>query len=301
MNLPPPNYKSKGFGSLLGDLGLPKLRYTYRKSANERLWEALHAAGRFGRRPWVRRVGTGVLAVALLGGGFAATWALWPRPVPDTALDEIDDILDYMLLSDDFNRLPLEKRLELIKGIIARIKSMDSEDSALMAAFAAGIMGKARAQLQKNVEKLAVDLWDSYASDYQNVAEADRSAYLDRSLIDFTKQMEDISGFKSETKDGDRIGQAKKQAGRDMARMRENQSPMQAQRVGQFVKMIHERGDGLAKPEQRGRMARFSRDMTRHLRDQDINTGKPRGEGAGGQQPPTNPPAPEGEEPGGGG
>ncbi|MGQ0626490.1 MAG: hypothetical protein ACT4PL_00110 [Phycisphaerales bacterium] len=274
----------------------PKLTYRYRQSANDSVRALLHRVGAAGERRWVRNGLVAVLAVLFCGGGALAYLAFVPRPVPDVMNDPFEDVLDYTLLSDDFNQLPLEKRLAIIKELISRLKSMDSGDSAMMSAFAAGIMGKARDQLRKNAEKMAVDMWDAFATDYEKVSRPeDREAYLDDAFVKFTEMMEDVSGFKSDMKPEDRLAQGRKQASRDMERMRDQNAPMKLDRVNTLMKTIHERGDSLAKPEQRSRMAKFSRDMTRHLRGQDVNTGKPKpggpGSGEGAPEVPVQPPA----------
>jgi len=253
----------------------PKLSYQYKKGVAERLSGAAVNVRRGWSKGWVRRTSMLVAMLAFFGSGVWAYAAFWPREVPNVADDAFDDVLDYTLLSDDFNQLPLDKRLAIIKDLIARLKGMDSNDSALMSSFAAGIMGKARDQLRKNAEKMAVDMWDAFATDYEKVGRGNRGEYLDKSFVEFTEMMEDVSGFKSGTKPEERLTQGRKQASRDMDRMKDDTTPMRADRVGGFMKMIHERGDALAKPEQRSRMARFSRDMTRNLRNQDVESGKP--------------------------
>jgi hypothetical protein len=130
----------------------------------------------------------------LVGASVGAYFALRPRPMPDYENDPLDEIFDYTLLSDEFNRLPVEKRIELVSSIIGRLKNMGSGDSAMLAAFAAGIMGSAREQLEQNASKLAIDLWDKYADDYAKMKGEDRGAYLDKTFVEFQKTMELMGG-----------------------------------------------------------------------------------------------------------
>src|SRR5262245_2577613 len=51
------------------------------------------------------------LAVLLLSGSLAAYLLLRPVPQPDYAADPMDDVLNYTLLTDEFNKLPVDKRL----------------------------------------------------------------------------------------------------------------------------------------------------------------------------------------------
>ncbi|MFT3687122.1 MAG: hypothetical protein QM783_19735 [Phycisphaerales bacterium] len=265
--------------SLLKDL-FPKWQSTnkpqrYRKPAGESIRDIADGASRLWERRWMRRGIVSALVVLLSAGGAFAYVQMRPRAVPDIFADDLADVLDYTLLTDAFNNMPVEERLALIKKLIERLKSMDSNDSALVAGFAAGIGGKAREQLQKNAEKLMVDIWDKFAKQYAKVPPADRDAFLDQSFIDMTKMFEDVSGFSMPVRDDQRVDEARKQAKRDQERMKDAaQRPVNAERAAGFMGFLNNRGQKLASPEQRGRMAGFSRDMTRRLRGQDIRTGQ---------------------------
>ncbi|MCA9300340.1 MAG: hypothetical protein KDA28_14820, partial [Phycisphaerales bacterium] len=109
-----------------------------------------------------RRVLAGIAALVVIGGAVGTWLAVRPTPKPDPWAG-LDELFDYTLLTDDFNDLPIEERLEMIRAIIDKMKSMDSSDSVLVATFAAQIKGYARQQLEKNASRLAIDLWDDYA------------------------------------------------------------------------------------------------------------------------------------------
>jgi len=280
---PPPSRES-----LLKDLfpkWQPSKGVRYRKPASESIRDLAEGAERLWERKWLKRGVLTALVVMLSAGGAFAYVQMRPRAVPDIFADDLADVLDYTLLTEAFNKLPVEERLALIKKLIDRLKSMDSNDSALVAGFAAGIGGKAREQLQKNAEKLMVDIWDKFAKDYTQIKPGDRDAYLDKAFVDMTKMFEDVSGFDVPIKDEKRVEEARKQAKRDEERMKGMSSrPINVERAAGMMGFLNERGQKLASPEQRGRMAGFSRDMTRRLRGQDIRTGKPM-EGA----PPSGP------------
>lgn len=291
-----PNTTELGKGSLLtaDDLVGPPAR-TRRRGVGDRVRGLGSGLARLGERPWVRRGLAAGLGLVLAGGAFGAVVAMWPRSVPDYASGEIEDVLDYTLLSADFNNLPIDKRLALIKELVSRLKSMSAGDSEAMALFAAGITGKAREQLRTNAERLAVDLWDSYADKYDSVPAAEREQYLDNAFNEFTHLMEDIAGVESKKTDKERLDDARGQAQRDLKRAKETDQPMDSARMGRFMKMVDERGGKLSTPRQQARMARFSRDMVRNLRGQDIDTGKPK------EAAPTEQPAEPAETPPGGG
>jgi hypothetical protein len=290
--------------SLLKDL-FPKWQSTgkrvrYRKPASESIRDLTEGAGKLWERKWLRRAVMSALVVMVSAGGALAYVEMRPRAVPDVFADDLSDVLDYTLLTEQFNKLPVDERLALLKRLIERLKSMDSNDSALVAGFAAGIGGKAREQLQKNAEKLMVDIWDKFAIQYGQVKPEDRDAFLDKAFVDMTKMFEDVSGFNVPIKDEQRVEEARKQAKRDEQQMKgASARPVNVQRAAGFMGFVNERGQKLTNAEQRGRMAGFSRDMTRRLRGQDIRTGKPLDGGAAnppaagapGATPPAAPPA----------
>lgn len=215
----------------------------------------------------------GIIAGLVLVGG--ATWFLLPRSQPDYLEDPIDELFDYTLLSDDFNNLPLEERMRLIGQLIGRLKGMSSEDSLLLAAFASGIAGQARDQLMQNASLLAIDSWDKYAVDYAKVPEDDREQYLENTFLEFSKMMETLAGEQSDKSDKERLDEVKGQAAREKERMT---SPNGPKPPGQALGMVFDvmNGDvgGHASPQQRQRGALMMRDMMRHFRGQDPETGK---------------------------
>ncbi|HYD01903.1 MAG TPA: hypothetical protein VEB22_11815 [Phycisphaerales bacterium] len=262
----------------------------YRKPATDSLRDIAEGAGRLWERRWLRRASVSALVVMLSAGGALAYVQMRPRAVPDIFADDLSDVLDYTLLTDAFNNLPVDERLAILKRLIARLKSMDSNDSALVSGFAAGIGARAREQLMKNSERLMVDIWDKFAAEYTMVKPEDREAYLDKAFVDMTKMFEDVSGFNVPVKDEDRVAEAKRQAKRDEQRMKgASERPVNAERAAGFMGFVNERGQKHTSAEQRGRMAALTRDMTRRFRGQDIRTGKPL-EGA-------TPPAPPGAAP----
>ncbi|MFO0081411.1 MAG: hypothetical protein ACK55O_02220 [Phycisphaerales bacterium] len=267
-------------------------RLRARRSMNDRLWSLIYAVGDFFARPRVKRASIPLIVALLIGGSVAAYFMLRPRAVPDVAFDDIGDVMDFTLLTADFNDLELDDRLALIRELIKRLKTMDSGDSAMLAAFAAGITGKAREQLQKNAEKLFIDLWDREAGKYEEIPQADRGAYLDNAFIEMVKLAEDISGFSSPRSPVETLAEAKREAPRQEQFARRNDRGLQGPGAS-FIFETVQRGSQIAAPQQRARMARFSRDMTRHIRGRDLDSGKPKDPFAPGGDKPALPPVPE--------
>lgn len=218
------------------------------------------------------RISGVLLLIALATGAF---FALRPVPEPDYLDDPIDDVFNYTLLTDEFNKLPVERRLELISQLIKRLQSMQGKDSVMLAAFASGIAGSAREQIKENASRLAVDMWDKYAKDYRNVPEEDREEYLERTFIEFAKTMEAMSGQPRDISDEERLAEVRRQAQRDRSAMSDpNRSP-DGEALGGLFEFMNNDVGSRASPQQRQRGAQMLRDMSRHFRGQDPETGKP--------------------------
>jgi hypothetical protein len=227
-------------------------------------------------RSWAnRRLRYASIAVLVIAGGIGAYLALRPVPQPDYANDPMDDVLNYTLLTDEFNKLPVDKRLELLGDLIQRIKTMSSSDSALMAAFAASIdTDKLRKQLEENASRLALDVWDKYAIDYENQPTDQRDAYLDQTLLNMEKMMETVGGVHSDKTDEQRLKEAREQARRDQEHLKSGDGPTGGQ-LARMADIMRNRVGSHAPPQQQQRGMQLMRDMTRHLRGQDPVTGKP--------------------------
>ena len=220
------------------------------------------------------KVMAGVGAVGLVVGAY---FALRPVPQPDYLDGPMDDVFNYTLLTDEFNNLPIDERMKLIGMLVQRLKSMSSGDSVMMAGFAAGIAGAARKQIEENASRLAIDMWDKYAKDYNGIPNDEKSNYLDKTFLDFVKAMEAVAGEPSDKSDEDRLADVRKQAQRDRDRMGQTGRAPRGQDLSRVMRFMDSNVGGNATPEQRSRGALMMRDMVRHFRNQDPSTGKPVG------------------------
>ena len=209
----------------------------------------------------------------VIAAGLAAYFTLRPIPVPDYEDDPLDELFNFTLLTDEFNKLSIEKRIDLITALVSRVKDMDSSDSVLLASFAAGIMGAAREQLEENASRLAIDLWDKYALDYAKVPDADREQFIDATFIEFTKMTETIGGEPRDISDADRLDEGRRQAERDQKVLSDpDQRPDGEGTAFMFDFMRNDVG-GRATPQQRSRGQLLMRDMVRRLRGDEIRSG----------------------------
>lgn len=234
------------------------------------------------RRRRARTIAIVCASLLLLGGGVGAYFAFREKPQPDYLTSDIDEILDYTILSDEFNNLPIDKRLELLGKLVARLKKLDSGDSELLAAFAAGIKGEIRRQLEENISRLAIDAWDQKAAEYEKLGRDaspdERKKFLEGSYVDFEKMMEAVGGRVRDISDEDRLARAKKNGKRDYESFKEGKRPKNSE-LGEFVGFMNDRMASHASPSQRARGAGMMRDMTRVFRGQDPITGNPTGGG----------------------
>jgi hypothetical protein len=212
----------------------------------------------------------------LIGGppAFAAAaigaWMVFrPVPQPDYKKARLDKVFSYTLLTDEFNRLSIEKRMELIGQLVARMKEMSTGDSVVMASFAAGIAGAARKQIEENASRLAIDLWDRYAVEYQNVPAERRADFLDKTFVEFIRTMEAVAGESSNKSDEELLSDVRRQAERDRKAMADPRQAPPPQALGRMFTFLRYNVGSHASPAQKTRGQLMLRDMTRHFRGQD--------------------------------
>lgn len=214
-------------------------------------------------------------AVLLLGTSVGAFLALRPTPQPDFSTADLDSVFNYALLTDGFNDLPVEERMKLIGELVQRLRGMSAQDSMLLAAFASGIAGSARQQIEENVSRLAIDVWDKYAKQYDQVPEDQRDQFLDQTYVEFTKLIEAVSGQPRDVSDEERLAEGRRQAQRDARRMSNPDRRPGGEQLGRAFGFLNANVGGHASAQQRARGQQMLRDMGRRFRNQDIATGKP--------------------------
>jgi hypothetical protein len=237
--------------------------------------------------PWLRRHGRSALRdprIRLVLGSCAGMLTLAGAIVgfatmigparPDYDKDRIDALFQYTLLTDEFNRLSVKERAELIGQLIQRVGSMGSSDSVLLAAFAATIQGEAREQLVENASRLFLDMIDEQAVKYDASLPRDlRVKQLEDSIIEMARLFETMGGQDNPTDPEQILEDAQRQAQRDQQRVQEGR--VSAEEAGRVMTVLNQTLGQNASPHQTARGGRMLRDMTRHLRGQDIDTGKP--------------------------
>jgi hypothetical protein len=264
---PPPAPPSKS------KFTLPKFTFIRRLGDKPKAWWRSRMDDPQKRPSMVRNLRIAA-AVGVIGAGIGIYFAVRPVPQPDYLNGALDEVFNYTLLTDEFNKLPVEKRLELIGQLVQRLKSMDGDDSVLMAGFAAGIAGAARKQIEENASRLAIDMWDKYAKDYTKVPESEKSEYLDQTFLSFVKMMETVGGQPRDKPDEERLSEVRRQVARDRERLKDPTRQPKGEDLGRMFRFMDQNVGGHASPEQRTRGMMMMRDMMRHFRNQDVGTGK---------------------------
>jgi len=215
----------------------------------------------------------GVPAALVVGG--VGLW-LWLRPVPqpDFLTDDLDSLFNYTMLTDEFNRLSVQERLGLIQQLVERLKGMDAGESAMMAAFAAGIAGAAREQIMENASRLMIDMMDQYAAQYVELPPEERAAFIDAKVIEMVRTMEAMDGTPTDRSDEEILAEGRRQAQRDMRMLSNPETRPSGRQAGRIFAFMREDMGGNATPQERARVAPFVRDMVRRMRGQDIQTGE---------------------------
>jgi hypothetical protein len=220
------------------------------------------------------------VTLASLGGlglGALAVWgvlALIPVQQPDYERDALDDVLGYTLLTTEFNQLPLEERVDLIGQVVKRFEAMEAGEGTLLAAFAAGIAGEARDQLEENAATLVIDLWDEYAPGYQSLQDpAEREAYLATATVGMVRLFERLDGDPSTKSDEEVLADARAQAERDRDMFTDPRRGPGAAGTARFMNFMQREVGNRATAHQRARITRLARDMTRYLRGEPIDGG----------------------------
>ena len=230
---------------------------------------------RLSDRGW-KWVGVVVAAAGVLSGAAMAWDAYRPISAPDAGKDPLRKVLRFALLDADFSRLPVEERLRLMLDLAKRLQSMSAGDSALMAAFAAGISGEARKQLEENIRRLGIDLMASYGAKYASVSEAEREQFLESTAVEWNKMMDQVMGRERTLTDAERLQEMRDQSKRDAERGRRTDSPLTPERAGNLARWVQNDIAQNTAANQRAQTSVFIRDMTRVLRGRDPDTNQPK-------------------------
>jgi hypothetical protein len=216
------------------------------------------------------RLGVGGVALAALLGYGAYWWIeVRFRPPPSIFDTPVDDVLGYFAL-DDFSMLPIEERIRFLRELSDRFRGGDQAESALMAAFLAGLSGPAREQATQNARILAKDILAQGADGYFRVPEKDRGKYIDDWMVNWIKTGERIATGKDSTKpDDERLQDMKEQGERGRARAAETPSDRMPSLTDdgamRFLDFWASDVEQASSPKEQGQIVRFLGDVRKRF------------------------------------
>ncbi|MEQ8768939.1 MAG: hypothetical protein RIB60_00365 [Phycisphaerales bacterium] len=274
------HHDQPGSGSLLEGLEQAAAPKRSRPTTAQWLRGISGGLGSWFKSAWAHptsRVLVGASALMIATSGALGAWlALRPVSKPDYESGGLDTLFNYTLLTDEFNRLPIDERIELIGQLVARMQGMDGSDSVLLAAFAASITGEARDQLIENASLIMVDLTDRAAAGYDpGASEAERTAYIESSVVEMMRAMRTMAGETDDVSDEELLNDAREQAARDAEAF--SSGDVTADQLGQMSGLLTRTVGMSSSTQQKLRMARFGRDMSRTLREQGAALRRERG------------------------
>lgn len=216
-------------------------------------------------RPASRYAIMGASSLAALALGMSIYLAIRPVPKPDYEDDAIGRVFNYTLLTEEFNNLPVEERIELVSQLYNRVGDMGAGESVLMAQFFAGISGEAREQLERNAGKLLVDATDLVAKDYAAVPPEQKSRYLDEAYVRLVRLTAPFDGSIDRRTDEELLERGRRDAQRNQEVMESGR--VSADQASRMLVFMDQQTRKSASPAQQARLTLFMRDLTRHLRD----------------------------------
>lgn len=197
--------------------------------------------------------------------------AVWPTPAPDVWDDGLDDVAGFFF-DKDFNNLPVEERMEMLQEFVARFRDGGQEETAMLAMFLTDVTYDMRKQVEDNMIRLGVDMWSEWGREYEEQDPNLRAEYLDNLILEMDKLGDSFSGRESERSDQERLQGVRRQARRDQERAQEwtDNKPPDADAVTGFLGLYSTEVSSRASAQDRARIMKLSRDLTRHVRGEDV-------------------------------
>jgi hypothetical protein len=147
---------------------------------------------------------------------------------------------------------------------------MDGSDSEMVAAFAAGITGKARKQLEKNASRLMMDVMDREAVRYVKAPPGEKEKALDGAFVAFFKTMDALDGKETEKSDQEILEEGKGEARRGKEWIQKQDKQRLGRDTGRMMLTLKDTVAANSSAQERSRMTVMMRDMTRRLRGEPV-------------------------------
>jgi len=199
-------------------------------------------------------------ALALAAAGAGSWWwsARW-RPPPSIFDSPVDSVVGYFT-TPDFNRLSVDERVAYLRDFVQRFRGMSQQDSAVTAAFLAGVTGPVREQLAQNVRILAKDILAQGASAYVNLPESERGAFIDAWMVRWYRFAQTtVTGEDPGRSDEEILAGARAEAERGEERQRERMAgrDLSARSADRFLGFWGSEVEKASTPREQAQISRF--------------------------------------------
>jgi len=155
------------------------------------------------------------------------------RRLPSIFDAPVDNIFGFMS-EEEFNALSVDERMSIIRDILSRFSGVNQGDSAVAAAFLAGLSGPAMEKLANNARILGKDVLLEGAGEWATLlTEAEKEAFLDQWIVKWVRFAEESGGRDSNQTDQQILDRMTRQAKRDVERNQNIDADM-AQQVIDF-------------------------------------------------------------------
>lgn len=214
-----------------------------------------------------RRPAQAIVAIVVLAFLAVVTTMLFQghRKPPSIFDSPIDNVFGYLAL-DDFSRLSVEERVRFLADLAKRFPQLQQSESAVAAAFIAGLTGPAREQVRTNARILAKDVLVQGADGFLALDnDTDRAKYLDQWLTDWIRLGREVEGRENARPESDELDRVKRDARRDADRTIARNVKLDA---GMAVNLMNFwEGDvaSVANPAEQGKIFAFLPALRNHL------------------------------------
>ena len=197
------------------------------------------------------------VALPLLLGGTRRPPSIFDAPV--------DDVLDFLAV-EEFSELSVEERLEFMGDVIERFAAMNQSDSALAAAFLAGLTGHAREQLRDNVRVLARDVLVEAADGYFALkTDEERAKFLDDWLLGWARYAGKVTGEDSNKTDQELLADMRRDSRRDNERAIREPIPANETNAWLFMDYWNSEVESVSSPVEQAKILHFLPALREHL------------------------------------
>lgn len=187
-----------------------------------------------------------------------------PRP-PSIFDSPVDDVLSFFA-AENFSELPLQERVNFMRDMLARFGDMEQSDSAVAAAFFAGLTGPAKEQLRDNVRVLARDVLVDAADRYFALDDpAARAKFLDDWLLSWARLAGEISGRNQDRSDQSLLEEMRRDARRDNERAIREPIAANPTNAWLFMDYWDSEVQSVASPVDQGKILHFLPALREHL------------------------------------